>query len=211
MEAPKEFLSRSSHLESTPLPLENPGASTKMGINVPDAAIPSIVISECDPPSEPPEGAETEKEPEPANENCSQDKTEDSDNPLTSHFKMIFKGLTRSRSQDSLASTKTNGDEDQPDLDSTPHCSQNGGLHGDSVDGPSWLHFSTRSNKKEKICFKMSVGAHKAKGKDQGTLTRGEDAQGQKSQVNWEQLEGAKAIFDLLKEICGLFKLCSQE
>ncbi|XP_030252247.1 uncharacterized protein LOC115568798 [Sparus aurata] len=201
IEAPKEFLSRSSHLESTPLPLENPGASTKMGINVPDAAIPSIVISECDPPSEPPEGAETEKEP--ANENCSQDKTEDSDNPLTSHFKMIFKGLTRSRSQDSLASTKTNGDEDQPDLDSTPHCSQNGGLHGDSVDGPSWLHFSTRSNKKEKICFKMSVGAHKAKGKDQGTLTRGEDAQGQKSQVNWEQLEGAKAIFDLLKEICG--------
>ncbi|KAM8732301.1 uncharacterized protein AB9X84_024375 isoform 1-T2 [Acanthopagrus schlegelii] len=200
-EAPKEIISRSLHLESTPLPSENPGASTEMGIDVPDAAIPSIVISECDPPSEPPEEAETEKEP--ANENCSQDKPEDSDNPLTSHFKMIFKGLTRSRSQESLASTKTNGDEDQTDLDSTPHCSQNGDLHGDSIDGPSWLHFSTRSNKKEKTCFKMSGGAHRAKGKDQGTLARREDTQGQKSQVNWEQLEATKAIFDLLKEISG--------
>uniref|UniRef100_A0A3B4V3Q2 Si:rp71-46j2.7 n=1 Tax=Seriola dumerili TaxID=41447 RepID=A0A3B4V3Q2_SERDU len=56
-------------------------------------------------------------------------------------------------------------------------------------------------NKKEKICFKMSGGANKSKGKEQGTLPRGEDSQGQKSQVNWEQLEATKAIFDLLKEI----------
>ncbi|XP_070818355.1 uncharacterized protein [Chaetodon trifascialis] len=200
-EAPKEILTQSLNPESTALPLENPAASTWKGNDVPDAAIPTIVISQCDSPSEPPEETETEKKPQSANENCSQDKMEDSDNPLTSHFKMIFRGLTRSRSQDSLASTKTTGDEDPPDSDFTPHCSQNGGLETD--DGPSWLHFSTRSNKKEKISFKLSSGANKAKGKDQGTLPREEDSQCRKSQGNWEQLEATKAIFDLLKEISG--------
>ncbi|KAM9356683.1 uncharacterized protein ABDE67_004264 [Symphorus nematophorus] len=201
-EVPKEILTPSLHPVSSALPLENPGASNGNG-NVPGATIPTIVISQCDPPSEPPEEPETEKEPQSANENCSQDKTEDSDNPLTSHFKMIFKGLTRSKSQESLVSTKSTGDEDLPDPDSTPHCSQNGGVQGESAEGPSWLHFSARSHKKEKICFKMSGGANKAKGKDQGTLPRGEDSQCQKSQVNWEQLEATKAIFDMLKEISG--------
>ncbi|XP_041800765.1 uncharacterized protein si:rp71-46j2.7 isoform X2 [Chelmon rostratus] len=202
-EAPKEIITPSLNPESTALPLENPAASTGKGSDVPDATIPTIVISHCNSPPEPPEETETEKEPQSTNENCSQDKTEDSDNPLTSHFKMIFKGLTRSRSQESLASTKTTGDDDPPDSDFTPHCSQNGGLHGESADGPSWLHFSARSNKKEKIGFKLSGGVNKAKGKDQGTLPRGEDSQCRKSQVNWEQLEATKAIFDLLKEISG--------
>uniref|UniRef100_A0A3B4ZI80 Uncharacterized LOC103373861 n=1 Tax=Stegastes partitus TaxID=144197 RepID=A0A3B4ZI80_9TELE len=53
--------------------------------------------------------------------------------------------------------------------------------------------------KKEKMCFKMS-GVNKAKRKE-GTLPRGEDSQCQRSQVNWEQMEATKAIFDLLKEI----------
>ncbi|XP_022615981.1 uncharacterized protein LOC111232649 [Seriola dumerili] len=209
-EASKEIIMPSPLPESTAQPSENSGAFTQNGSNVAGAPLPTIVISHCDPPSEPPEEAETEKETQSAvhsefsnAENCSQDKIEDSDNPLTSHFKTIFRGLTRSKSQESLASTKTSGDGDPPDSDSTPHCRQIGSSQGESAESPSWLHFSARSNKKEKICFKMSGGANKSKGKEQGTLPRGEDSQGQKSQVNWEQLEATKAIFDLLKEISG--------
>ncbi|XP_037636806.1 uncharacterized protein si:rp71-46j2.7 isoform X2 [Sebastes umbrosus] len=203
-EAPKEIITPCLHPESTALLLENQEAS-----DVPGASIPTIVISHHDPSSELPKEAETEKEPQSAensdssNENCSQDKTEDSDNPLTSHFKMIFRGLSRTRSQESLVSTKTSSDEDLLESDSLPHSSQNGGVLGDSAEGPSWLHFSTRSIKKEKICFRMSSGVNKAKGKDQGTSTRGLDSRCQRSQVNWEQLEATKAMFDLLKEISG--------
>ncbi|XP_070693206.1 uncharacterized protein [Pempheris klunzingeri] len=201
-EAPKEITTASVQTESTALPLDNPSASTEKSKCGPGATIPMIVISQCDTPPEPPEEAEMEREPQSANGNCPQDKTEDSDNPVTSHFKMIFKGLTRSRSQESLASTKSAGD-DLLESYSTPHCSQNGGFQRESSEGPSWPHFSARSNKKEKICLKMSGGTNKAKGKEQGTSPRGEDSQCQRSQVNWEQLEATKAIFDLLKEISG--------
>ncbi|XP_034400121.1 uncharacterized protein si:rp71-46j2.7 [Cyclopterus lumpus] len=192
-EAPKEIIKPSLHLESTALPLENPDAFTEEGSDVHGASIPTIVISQHGSPSEPPEEAETPSavNSDSSNGNCSQDKTEDSDNPLTSHIKMIFKGLTRSRSQESLVSTKNASDEDPPDSDS--HNSQNGNLQ-ESTEGLALLNFS--------VCFKMS-GGHKTKGKDQGTSSRGEDSQCQKSQVNWEQLEATKAIFDLLKEISG--------
>lgn len=202
-EASKVTTSPSIHTESQALPSENPSASSEKSHDAPAATIPTIIISQFDSPSEPLEEAKTEKKPHSVNENSSQEKTEDSDNPITSHLKMIFKGLTRSRSQESLVSTKSTGDDDPPDPDLTPLCRQNGVLHGESSEGPSWLHFNSRSNKKEKICLKMSGGASKAKGKDQGTLPRGEDSQCQRSQVNWEQLEATKAIFDLLKEISG--------
>ncbi|KAM7417465.1 hypothetical protein PAMA_017217 [Pampus argenteus] len=209
-EARKEIIMSSPRPESPLQPLENPSASTQAGSDVTGVTVPTIVISQCESDSELPKEAEvetTEKEPQSASsdsssESCSQDTTEDSENPLTSHFKMIFKGLTRSKSQESLASTKNASDEDQS-LSETPHCSQNGSLQGDCVDGLSWLNFSARSNKKEKIYFKMSGGSNKAKLKDQGTSPKGEDSQGQRSQCNWEQLEATKAIFDLLKEISG--------
>ncbi|XP_019109018.2 uncharacterized protein si:rp71-46j2.7 isoform X2 [Larimichthys crocea] len=200
-EAPKEIIAPSSHSESTALPLENRGASAGKGIDVPHTTLPTIVISQCEPPPEPPEEAEAEKEQQSANENSFQDKTEDFDNPLTSHFKMIFKGLTRSRSQESLASAKMNSEEGPPHSDSTPHCSQNGDLQEESAEGPSWRHFNSRSHKKEKITFRLSGSANKTKGKDQGTSPRGEDCP--KSQGKWEQMEATKAIFDLLKEISG--------
>ncbi|KAM7000010.1 uncharacterized protein LKV04_004984 [Tautogolabrus adspersus] len=203
-EAPKGITSLSVHSASTALPLENlSGVSAGKSPDTPAATIPTIVISQFDPFPEPPEEAETETEPQSTNENSPQDKSEDSHNPLTSHFKMIFKGLTRSRSQESLVSTKSTEDDNPPDSDSTPRCSQNGVLQGESSEGLSRLHFSAKSNKKEKISFKMSCGVNKAKGKDQGTLTRGDDPQYQKCQTNWEQLEATKAIFDLLKEISG--------
>ncbi|XP_031158834.2 uncharacterized protein si:rp71-46j2.7 isoform X2 [Sander lucioperca] len=133
-EAPKEIMTPSLHPELTALPLEKPGASTEKGNDVPSASIPTIVISQYNSSSEPPEDAETEKE---------------------------------------------------------------------IAEGPTWLHSSVRSNKKENICFKMSSGVNKAKGKHQGTSPRGENSHCQKSQVGREQLEATKAIFDLLKEISG--------
>ncbi|XP_019937841.1 uncharacterized protein [Paralichthys olivaceus] len=177
-------------------PSENPGASTPSHTDAPSATLPTIVISDWEPPAEPGEEAEAETQTHSAvnsdpssNDSGSQGKTEDSDNPLTSHFKNIIRGLSRSRSQESLACS--------------PQSSQDRNSQGDSSEGPSWLNFSARSTKKDKTCFKMSNGVSKAKGKEQGTLPRGEDSEGQRSQGKWEQLEATKAIFDLLKEISG--------
>ncbi|KAM6952335.1 uncharacterized protein PEZ65_011421 isoform 2-T2 [Lycodopsis pacificus] len=195
-EAPKEIIQPSPHPESTALPLENPDAFTEEGSEVHGASIPTVVISQH---GSPPEWLVEADSPafvhsDSSNGNCSQDKPEDSDNPLTSPFKMIFKGLTRSRSQESLVAAKNASDEDPLESDSSPPRCQNVDMQG------SALHFSARS---DKMGFKVSGGATKTKGKDQGTSSRGEDSQCQKSQVNWEQLEATKAIFDLLKEISG--------
>ncbi|XP_071395531.1 uncharacterized protein [Centroberyx affinis] len=198
----------SPHPETTTA--ENSNTSSEKCTNVTSVTLPTIIISQCDAPSEPCEELEADKETQSfvrsdssSNESCSQDKTEDFDNPLTSHLKMIIRGLSRSRSQESLASTKSANDEDQIDSDFTQHSSQNGGSLADSTDGPSWRHFGGRTLKREKIGFRMSGGLHKTKGKDQGTLPKGEEPQCLKNQASWEQLEATKAIFDLLKEISG--------
>ena len=197
-EVPKENTIPSPHPELTALPVENHCNWAENGTDSPASPLPTIVISQFDSPPQMLEEAEVNSVA--PHENCSQDKSEDSDNPLTSHFKMIIKGLGRSRSQESLSSTKTS---DEDPSDSSPHQ--------EGTEGLSWLSFSAKSVKKEKICFKMSGGLNKAKGKEtQGTLQRGEDSQRQKGQVSWEQLEATKAIFDLLKEISGLFSLSSQ-
>lgn len=205
-EAPKEIIVPSPRPASHPQPLKNPSASAGKGNDATGVTLPKILISDCrshsDLQEEAGEETETEKKSQSvaapdSSESCSQD----SDNPLTSHFKMIFRGLTRSRSQESLISTRNASDDDPLLSDCMPHYSQNGGLHGEGAEGPSWLHFSAKSHKKEKMSLKS--GSLKSKGKDQGTLTRGEDSQFHKSQVNWEQLETTKAIFDLLKEISG--------
>ncbi|XP_053736009.1 uncharacterized protein si:rp71-46j2.7 [Synchiropus splendidus] len=168
-----------------------------------DVQIPTIVITEfeCDP--DPSENEHYEKEAlsEPSTESCSQDdKQEDSDNPLAAHIKMIFKGLTRTKSQESLVSTKNSGEEDLPSSALASSSSLNGGIHGDNAESSPWLSFATRSNKKEKLSFRVSSGSQKNKGKDHPILLKGGDA---KNQANLEQLETTKAIFDLLKEISG--------
>nr|XP_020451535.1 uncharacterized protein LOC109957743 [Monopterus albus] len=208
-ESPKEIIMPLSQPESTAQSSDISGASTEKSSDVPGAVLPTIVISQCDLPSEPPEDVEAEEEPQSAvnsdsssNEICSQDKMEESDNPLISHSKMS-RGLTGHKPQESLASTKNNSDEDPPDSDSTPHCSQNGCSQVESSEGLSRLNFSAKPNKKEKICFKMPGSANKAKGKEQGCLPKEEDSRCQKSQGTWEQLEATKAILDLLKEISG--------
>ncbi|XP_042275684.1 uncharacterized protein si:rp71-46j2.7 [Thunnus maccoyii] len=203
----KEMIAPSPRPESLPHPREYPSAS-----DVPGVTVPNIVVSRWKSHLELPEEADAETEKavssDSSSESCSQDKTEDSDNPFTSHIKMIIRGLTRSRSQESLVLTKHASDEDLPLSDCTPHCSQHEDMHVDGAEGPSWRHFSARSNKKEKIGFRMSGGSNKSKGKDHGTVPKGEDAHCQKSQVNREHvnrehLEATKAIFDLLKEISG--------
>lgn len=188
------------NLESTDL-AENPRTSSGKSNGAPGAVIPAIIVSEYEPVPEEMEKTEPKQEPRPE-ETSSEDKAEDSDNPLA-HFKMIFKGLTRSRSQESLSSTRNTSEEEPPHSDVSPHCSQNGEMRGENSEGSSWRHFNARLNKKEKVTFKLSGGAIKVKGREGGTLARGDDSQSQKSQANWEQMEATKAIFDLLKEISG--------
>ncbi|KAM9741748.1 uncharacterized protein ACNS7B_012720 isoform 1-T1 [Menidia menidia] len=195
-EAPKEDAVPSPHPESKDLPVENHCYPVENGTNIHTSPVPTIVVSQFESPPLMPEGAEGCPGPRPAfnsvssQDSCFHDKAEDSDNPLTSHLKMMFRGLTRSRSQESLSSTK-NGDED-------PSEQQEG------TEGLAWLSFSAKSNKKEKTCFRMTSGLNKMKAKEtQGTLQRGEESQLHKGQVGWEQLEATKAIFDLLKEISG--------
>ncbi|XP_061581516.1 uncharacterized protein si:rp71-46j2.7 isoform X2 [Cololabis saira] len=190
-EVPKE--NTVLHPESTAACVENHCNSAESRSYIPDSPVPSIVISRCDSPPEVPQ--ESEVNPQPAvnsgssNENSSQEKSEDLDNPLTSHIKMIMRGLTRSRSQETLSSPKASGDEPS-DL-------------GLQQDGVEMRCFSAKSSKKEKSIFKMSGGT-KVKGKEaQDTFLRGEDSQLQRGQVNREQLEATKAILDLLKEISG--------
>lgn len=185
----------SSNPEPTDPP-ENPGASSGKSNGVPGAAIPTIIVSEYEPEPEGAENPEPEEEPRSAG-TC----PEDSDNPLT-HFKMMFKGLARSRSQESLSSTKTTSEEEPTPTDA---CSQSGAARGENPESSTWRHLNARLNKKERITFKLAGGASKAKGRDGGTLPRGDESQCQKSQANWEQMEATKAIFDLLKEISGWF------
>ncbi|KAM9832737.1 uncharacterized protein ACBT44_007850 isoform 1-T1 [Syngnathus typhle] len=178
-------------------------SSSETSCTATGVSYPTIVISSCETPERDVE--ETEKEPRPSSGSdspsgsCSQDKGEDFENPLA-HFKMILRGLTRSRSQDSLASAKNNSDEE---LEYAPSCSREGGLHGeDAANGPSWLHFNARA-KKEKTSPRVSCGSNKSKGKEQVLSARGDEPQCAKSQGAWERLEATKAIFDLLKEISG--------
>ncbi|XP_064810734.1 uncharacterized protein LOC135526349 isoform X2 [Oncorhynchus masou masou] len=132
-----------------------------------------------------------------------EDKKEESENPVTSHLKMINKEL--SRSEECLAQTKSDNPEDQTDSVCRPqHFSQNGGSQYDLTDSPSWCYLVGKSNKKDKLTFKMSGGIHRSRGKDMGSQSKLEDSQClKKNQSSWEQMEATKAIFDLLKAISG--------
>lgn len=186
-ESPKEVTVPFPKSESPPP--ESPGTASENSSDITVPTLPAIIISSCETPGEAHKEDEAENEPLPTATSV-QDKPEDSDIPPTSHFKMLFRGL--SRSQESLSQTKITDDEEQPQSD----CSQNG---GSQVQTTQPL-ICTRSNKKEKICFRACGGANKAK---QSTLPRGEESPFPKGQTNWEQLETTKVIFDLLKEISG--------
>ncbi|XP_054886480.1 uncharacterized protein si:rp71-46j2.7 [Poeciliopsis prolifica] len=180
-EVPKENALPSPHPESTSLSAENHCNSTPLQNESP---LPQIVFSHYNNPPKQPE----EAEPNP-HENCLQD----SDNTLTSHFKMI-KGHSTTGSQEFLSSSKANADEEPPD--ETQRA---------AAEGPSHLSCSSKLNKKEQTCFRMSGASEKTKGKETmpGALQRGDDSQGQRGQGSSEQLESTKAIFELLKEISG--------
>ncbi|XP_072293455.1 uncharacterized protein [Eucyclogobius newberryi] len=178
-------------------PADRPSISSESDISCP--SVPTFVISSCDTPEEQQKGNEAENEPL-STPTSGPERTEDSDNPITSHFKMLFKGLSLSRSQESLSQTKSTDDGEQGKLDGIIQCSQNGEL--EAAEASTQYSIFAWSNKKEKNNFKVSNGLTKAKGKDQGTLPRGEESSCLKGQANWEQ-ETTKVIFDLLKEISG--------
>lgn len=186
--------------KSSPQPFHSPGAFSENSSDVSSPTLPTIIVSPCVSPEEPRREDEEENEYSPA-ASASQDQAEDSDNPITAHFKMLFKGLSRSRSQESLSQTKIADDEEQAKSDSTSLCCRSG--ETETTESSTQHSICPRPNKKEKISFKVSNGVTKAKGKDQGTLSRGEDSPSQKGQGNWEQQETTKVIFDLLKEISG--------
>lgn len=187
-------------LKSTSSSPDSPGVSSENASDASSPTLPTIIVSPCDTSEESRREDEEENEPSSA-ASSGHDKAEDSDNPITTHFKMLFKGLSRSRSQESLSQTKITDDEEQAKLDGTPHCCPN--RETETAEGSTQCSVSAQPNKKEKISFRVSNGISKAKGKDQGTLWRGEDFPGQKGQGNWEQQETTKVIFDLLKEISG--------
>lgn len=170
-------------------------ASSENDSDVGSPSVPAIIVSPCGFTEESRREDEGENEPTPA-ASSGQDKAQDSDNPITSHFKMLFKGLSLSRSQESLSQAKITDDEDQ----GKPPCPSR---ETDTAEASTQHSICARPSKKEKISFRVSNGGSKVKGKDQGTLTRGEDSPGQKGQGNWEQQETTKVIFDLLKEISG--------
>lgn len=198
-EFPKE-ITVPSPKSKTPPP-DSPSTSSENGSDISGLTVPSV-ISPCETLEKSDKEDEVKNEPGPA-ATSDQDKTEDSDNPVTSHFKMLFKGLNRSKSQESLSQTNLSEDEDQAKIDSIPHCSPNGEVQTAEVSTQHSIF--TRPNKKEKISSKVSAagGANKAKSKDQATLPRGVDSPGLKGQGNWEQQETTKVLFDLLKEISG--------
>ncbi|XP_061755642.1 uncharacterized protein si:rp71-46j2.7 [Nerophis ophidion] len=173
-------------------PLENSPVSTETSCVVSSLSVPTIVISPCQPLPEEPRLALNSHF---SSKSCS----EDSENHLA-HFKMLIKGLTRSRSQECLASVRNENPDD------TPTCGQNGRLEGEGgegAEGPSWLHLSARPARKEKGIPRSSGGCTKSKGKEPGVSGMEDDSPSARSQGTWEQLEATKAIFDLLKEISG--------
>ncbi|XP_077589681.1 uncharacterized protein LOC144207888 [Stigmatopora nigra] len=157
---------------------ESLGNSICGSANTSLALLPTIVISSHDQPEQ--RKRETEHHSSLSSLSGSREKLEDSDNPFM-HFKMILKGLSRSRSQESLASTKNHSDDELEDMPE------------DATNGPSWLHFAARA-RKEKVSPNLSCGSSKSKMGEVSCL---------RSQGTWEQLEATKAIFDLLKEISG--------
>lgn len=110
-----------------------------------------------------------------------------------------------SRSEESLVFTNTTPPEDKINLDCKVNLSYNSGSLRDISGTPLWRTFGGKSNKaKEKISPFISGGIARFKGKDQGSLAKGEESHSLKrDKPNWDQLGATKAFFDLLKEISG--------
>ncbi|XP_041693577.1 uncharacterized protein LOC121532007 [Coregonus clupeaformis] len=202
--------------DSTPTEAADPTAIENLDGDTRDSPVrgPSIIISQCDEdsPSEPSsieccrddETEPVEKSYVLVNADKTEDKTKESENTITSQLKMVIKGLSRSKSEECLAQTKSDTPEDLTDsFCRLRHSSHNGGSQFDLTDSPSHL-LGGKSNKSEKLTFKMSGGIHRSKGNDMGSQSKLEDSPClKKDQSSWEQMEATKAIFDLLKAISG--------
>ncbi|CAL8356451.1 unnamed protein product [Merluccius merluccius] len=132
-----------------------------------------------------------------------EDRDEGSSNPLTSHLKIIMKGLSLAKSQESLLSTREASDEEVQTVQLPQQSDHSGALPEDNEAPLSWRHAGGRGNKREKIALRLSNGLHWAKGKEESALPREENPPGQRGQACRENLEATKAVIDLLKEISG--------
>ncbi|KAG7257525.1 hypothetical protein CRUP_023195 [Coryphaenoides rupestris] len=131
--------------------------------------------------------------------NNTEDGGEGSSNPLTSQLKLIMKGLSLSKLQESLVPTR----EADEEVEVPPHSNHSGAPPEDSESPLMWRLGGGKYGKREKMGLKLSSGFSWPKVKEEGVQTREDNAQGQRGQAPRENLEATKAIFDLLKEISG--------
>ena len=127
--------------------------------------------------------------------------------PVTSQLKNTMKGPSLTRSQESLLSPRE-ADEEAQTVELFQRSRHNVALPEDSEVLLSWRHAHTKTTKKVGLPLRLSGGLLRPKGKEESALTREDNPVGQRGQVCRENLEATKAIFDLLKEITGLFRLC---
>ena len=126
--------------------------------------------------------------------------------PLTSQLKNTMKGLSLTRSRESLLSLREVDDEVQM-VEPCHRSRHNVALPEDSEVLLLWRSAHAKSTKKPGP-LRLSGGLLRPKGKEESALSREDNPQAQRGPVCRENLEATKAIFDLLKEITGLFRLC---
>lgn len=157
------------------------------------------ILAAMDSESDPSENSDSDSVP-----NNTEDGGEGSSNPLTSHLKLIIKGLSLSKLQDSLVPTR----EADEEVEVPPHSNHSGAPGPEDSDSTlPWRLGGGKPPKREKLGLKLSSGFSRPKVKEEGVQAREDNAQGQRGQGPRENLEATKAIFDLLKEISGLFRL----
>jgi len=157
------------------------------------------VAAAMDSESDPSENSDSESVP-----NNTEDGGEGSSNPLTSHLKLVMKGLSLSKLQESLVPTR----EADEEVEVPPHLSHSGAPPEDTDSPLMWRLGGGKPAKREKLGLKLPSGFSWPKVKEEGVQAREDNAQGQRGcQAPRENLEATKAIFDLLKEISGSFRL----
>ncbi|CAL8306107.1 unnamed protein product [Arctogadus glacialis] len=122
--------------------------------------------------------------------------------PLTSQLKKMIKGVSLTRSLESLLSPREADDEVQM-VELSQRSRHNVALPEDSEVLLMWRHAHAKSTKKVGLPIRLPGGLLRPKGKEESALTREDNPQGQRAPVCRENLEATKAIFDLLKEITG--------
>ncbi|CAL8263071.1 unnamed protein product [Lota lota] len=166
----------------------------------------AVSDSEPDPPAmaseENSENSGSDSVPDNDTDQNNADRGEGCSIPQTSQLKNKIKGLSLTRSQESLVSPRE-ADEEVQMVELSQRSKHNVALPEDSEVLLLWRHVHAKSNKRVGLPLKLSSGLLRAKGKEESALAREDNPQHQRGQACRENLEATKAIFDLLKEISG--------